>query len=186
MKNTKKIRNMVANTAFALVILVLVAAVPLLQQPGHLAHAHLLGIVTQVDDYQVSFQQTPQAATAGQNTTLHFGVLQNNAPVGNVNMAVVIKEKESGKVVEQVPYKLHEISDITIPYAFPNNTDYVVNLLMRMDDGNKDHMVKPLTTDFDVSITPTSVIQPAELLMGALPFTAGLVGAVVVVFKKVK
>lgn len=185
MKNTKKIRNIVANATFALAILVLVA-VPLLQQPGHLAHAHLLGIVKQVDNYQVSFQQTPQFASAGQKTEMHFGVLQNNVPVGNVNVAVEIKEKESGKVVEQMPYKLHELSDITIPYTFPENADYVVNLLIRMDDGNKDHMVKPLTTDFDVSVKPTSVIQPAELLTVALPFTAGLIGGVVAVFKKVK
>jgi hypothetical protein len=179
-------QRVVANTAFALAILVLVAVPLLLQQQGHLAEAHLLGIVKQVDNYQVSFQQIPQFPSAGKNTTLHFSVLQDNAAISNVNAAVQIMEKDSGKIVEQMPYKLHEISDITIPYTFQNNTDYAVNLLMRMDDGNPEHMAKPLVADFDVSVIPTSVISPTELLMGAVPFTAGLIGAVVLVFKKVK
>jgi hypothetical protein len=181
----KKLRNIVGNAAFALGILVLVA-VPLLQQPGHLAQAHLLGNIKVVDNYQVSFQQIPQFTSAGENTTLHLSVVKDSAVVGNANMALKITEKESGKVVEQVPYKLHEISDITVPYTFQNNTDYVVSLMMRVDDGKPEHMAKPLTTDFDVSVKPTSVIQPTELLAGAVPYAAGLVGAVVLVFKKVR
>jgi hypothetical protein len=182
----KKLRNIVGNAAFALVVLVLVAVPLLLQQPGHLAQAHLLGTIKQVDNYQVSFQQIPQFTSAGKNTTLHLSVLQDNAIVNNVNMALQITEKDSGKVVEQMPYKLQEVSDITVPYTFQNNTNYVVNLLMRMDDGKPEHMAKPLTADFDVSVKPTSVIQPTELLAGALPFAAGLIGGVVLVFKKVR
>jgi hypothetical protein len=179
------VRKIVANVGFALVLLVLVA-VPFLQQPGHLAQAHLLGTVKQVDNYQVSFQQTPAFVAAGQQTMMHFGVVQNNAPIGNVNVAAQIKEKESGKIIGQIPYKLHELSDISIPYTFPENTNYVVNLQMRIDDGNPQHMSKPLSTDFDVSVKPTSVIQPYELLTVSLPFAAGLIGGVVTVFKKVK
>ncbi len=182
----KKMQNVIRNSTFALAILVLVAMPLLLQQPGHMAQAHLLGIVKQVDNYQVSFQQIPQFASAGQNTSLHFGILNNNAQIGNVNVAMEIKEKDSGKVVDQVPYKLHEISDITLPYTFKNNTNYVVNLLMRMNDGNPEHMAKPLSADFDVSVKQTSVISAGELLAVAAPFTVGLIGGVFMVFKKVR
>lgn len=182
----KKLQNAVSNATFALIVLALAAVPLLLQQPGHVAQAHLLGMVKQVDNYQVSFQQIPQFASAGQKTTLHFGILRDNVQVNNVNVAMQIKEKDSGKVVEQMPYKLQEISDITVPYTFRNNTNYVVNLLMRMDDGNPEHMAKPLSTDFDVSVKPTSVISAGDLLAVAAPFTVGLIGGVFMVFKKVR
>jgi len=182
----EKLQTIGTNAAFTLAIVVLTAAPLLIMLPGHMAQAHLLGTVKQVDNYQVSFQQTPQFSSAGEKTTMHFAVLQDNAVANNVNVAVQIQDKESGKVVEQMPYTLHEISDITVPYTFQNNADYIVKLMMRMEDGNPEHMAKPLTADFDVSIKPTSVISPMELLAGAVPFTAGLIGAVVFVFKKVQ
>lgn len=188
MKTTRKLQQVVTNTLTVAFFIAMMAAVSslLLQQPGHIAHAHLLGTVKKVDNYQVAFQPTPLLTKAGENTTLHFSILKDNANIFNVYAAMQIKEKDSGKIVEQMPYRLYEISDITIPYTFQNNTDYSVTILMRMDDGDAQHMAKPLAADFDIAAKERAIISPVELLAGAVPFTAALVGGIILTFKKVK
>jgi hypothetical protein len=50
-------------------------------------------------------------------------------------------EKNSGRIMEQIPYRIYEFSDITLPYTFQNATDYTITL-QRVQRVTK--IIKPL------------------------------------------
>ena len=92
---------------------------------------HIFGGETvNIDDYQIVFLVAPFSPTVGDNlTTLNFSVLQNNTNIYNIYSAVIIIEKNSGRIVEQIPYRVYESSDITLPYTFQNTTDYTITII---------------------------------------------------------
>jgi hypothetical protein len=48
---------------------------------------------------------------------LHFSILdKNNSNLVGVYAALIMKEKEPGTIVEQMPYRFYESSDISTPY----------------------------------------------------------------------
>jgi len=134
--------------------------------------------------YLVAFQPFPKFVSAGQDATLHFSVLdENRANLVGVYAAMVMKEKTTGKVVEQMPYKFYEISDISIPYKFHENSKYIATLLTRIN-GDPKYASTPLQADFDIPVRQTMTISPGELLLTVVPFTAALGGAILFVFKR--
>ena len=148
------------------------------------AEAHFLGQAKNIDGYQVIFQPNPRFPTPGQNTTLNFSILQNSSNLNNVYVAMVMKERESGKIVGQEPYKLYEFSDISIPYEFHDRADYVVTLLARIYDSK--YMAQPLTADFDISTGQTRTISSNEVSLTVAPVLMGLAGIVIFIFKRRK
>jgi hypothetical protein len=76
---------------------------------------------------------------------------KDNLNVNNVYAALIIKEKNTGKVVGQIPYKFYEFSDITFPYKFQNNLDYTANLESRIS-GDPKYEAKPPIADFDIFV----------------------------------
>ncbi|AIC15816.1 hypothetical protein [Nitrososphaera viennensis] len=189
---TKRLQKVVVNTTitFFVIAMVAVAAVPA-PQKEHTAYAHTVGTgssIRNIDNYQIAFQSIPTSASAGQNTSLHFSILENNAYVNNAHVALQIKEKESGKIVEQVPYKLYEFSDITIPYTFQNNTDYEIKLLARMSDdgGNQKYLTNPMVVDFDIPVRQTTIVPINDFIITAVPFAAALAGGIVFMLKRAR
>src|SRR5205807_10387915 len=83
-------------------------------------YGHYFGATKVIDKYQIVFQSFPFVPFVGNNsTTLNFSILDNNnSNVNNIYAALVIKEKNTGKVIGQVPYKFYEFSDITFKYPF--------------------------------------------------------------------
>lgn len=79
----------------------------------HIAYEHYFGATKVIDKYQIVFQPFPFVPFVGDNsTTLNFSILDNNnSNVNNVYAALVIKEKNTGKVIGQVPCKFYEFSD---------------------------------------------------------------------------
>ena len=169
--------------ASATTTLFLVAVNSMLQD----AHAHSTvaggeATVQNVDSYQVAFQTHPKFAAAGQNATLHFTVLdKNNSNVNGVHAAVVMKEKESGRIVEQMPYRFYEFGEISIPYRFHGDKGYVATLLARVN-GDAKHMAAPLQADFDIAVGRT--MSPNELVPMITLFVAGLMAGFVFLFRK--
>src|SRR5918999_4126694 len=155
----------------------------------HYAYAHSTvdsgAIVKTIDDkYQIAFQLYPKFVSADQNATLHFSILdENGSNLVGVYAALVMKEKEPGTTVEQMPYRFYESSDISIPYKFHDNSDYVATLLTRISDDSR-YLTTPLQADFDVSAQQTTTISTNDLLLMVVPFTAALVGSFVFLFKK--
>ncbi|MGH9951865.1 MAG: hypothetical protein ACRD5J_09585 [Nitrososphaeraceae archaeon] len=142
---------------------------------NNLAYGHFFGDNKTIDGFRVVFLPFPPGPTAGENATLNFSVLdEENSNINNIFSALIIKEKESNRVVEQIPYKRYEFSDFSIPYKFGNNTNYVVTLETRVM-GDPKYQAKPIVASFDLSVGDlTSIIYrnlmiyfvtPASLLV---------------------
>src|ERR671918_2882622 len=83
------------------------------------AYGHFFGATKNIDNYQVIFAPSPSTPVVGDNSTsLNFSVLENNTNIYNLHVAMVVTEKQSGKIIGQIPYKFQEFSDITLPYSF--------------------------------------------------------------------
>src|SRR5215212_5159836 len=99
----------------------LIAALPVLTVPivnlSHYAYAHSTvdsgAVLKTIDNkYQIAFQLYPKFANAGQNATLHFSILDKmDSNLVGVYAAMVMKEKETGRIAEQMPYRFYETID---------------------------------------------------------------------------
>jgi hypothetical protein len=173
-----------------LLITLSVLSVPIVSL-SHYAYAHSTvdsgAIVKTIDNkYQIAFQLYPKFVSAGQNATLHFSILdENGSNLVGVYAALVMKEKMPITTVEQIPYRFYESSDISIPYTFDDNSDYVATLLTRIMDDSK-YLATPLQVDFDIPVGQATIMSPNELLLMVVPFTSALVGGIIFLFKKKK
>jgi hypothetical protein len=62
-----------------------------------------------------------------EDSTLNFSILdKNNANANNVYASLFIKDKSTGKMIEQTPARFYEFSDISFPYKFRSNSNYMV------------------------------------------------------------
>jgi hypothetical protein len=171
-------------------IATIAAAAILLAAAGasHEARAHSAAVgggaaVKDVDRYQIAFQLHPKFASANQSAVLHFSVLENSSGVDGVHAAMVMKEKETGEIVEQVPYRFYASGDVSIPYRFDENEDYVATLLTRVD-GDPKHQAAPLQADFDIPVGQATVMSPTDLALMVVPFAAALAGGLVFLLRK--
>jgi hypothetical protein len=125
----------------------------LLERDGlFFAYGHFFGENITRDGYQVVFQPFPFAPVAGENTTLNFSILdEENLNIHNIFSALIIKEKESNQRVEQIPYKQYLYSDITFPYKFSNNSDYLITLETRVI-GDPKYQTQPLIATFNLVV----------------------------------
>ena len=126
------------------------------QGRNNLAYGHIFGggqTIKNIDKYQIKFRTSPSVILADDNSTtkLNFSIQQNNTDVYNVFAALTIKEKNPDKVVAQIPYRLHEFGDITIPYVFNKSADYQVILQARIA-GDPKYEENPLVVNYDVSV----------------------------------
>lgn len=130
------------------------------------AYAHFFGGKTvTVEDYQIVFLPSPSLPLIGDNsTTLNFSVLKNNTNIYNIHSAVVITEKDSQTIVDQIPYKFYEFSDITIPYTFENPVEHTVTLQTRIAGDGK-YQATPLIAIFDIAVEDSSSLIPFDELM---------------------
>jgi hypothetical protein len=147
-------------------LLIILAVLVFASAQANLAYGHFFGSTKTVGNYQIVFAPYPSAPMAGDNSTrLNFSVLQNNTNVNNIYAAVVITEKQSGIVIEQIPYRLYEFSDITVPYTFAKPGDYTVALQTRIQGDDK-YQTDPLIADFPISaLDPKQVIPFDELML---------------------
>ncbi|MDP9015693.1 MAG: hypothetical protein M3M87_02905, partial [Thermoproteota archaeon] len=67
-----------------------------------ITYAHFFGATKNVDNYQVIFAPSPSTPVVGDNSTsLNFSVLENNTNIYNLYVAMVVTEKQSGKITGQ-------------------------------------------------------------------------------------
>lgn len=145
------------------------------------AHSAVSGEATvkSVGEYQIAFQQYPEVASEDENATLHFSILESDrSGVQGVHAAMLMKEKDSGRVVEQTPYRFYEVGDISIPYKFNDSEKYVATLVARTNEDPS----KPIQADFDIPVGET--MSQSELLMMVVPFMAALAGGFVYLLRK--
>jgi len=163
------------------ILLVILGFLFLVTQAGHYAYGHFFGAIRNVDKYQVVFLSNPSDPIAGSNSTLlNFSILESNNNIYNTYVAVTITEKQSGSIIDQLPYKFYEFSDITIPFTFPMPGDYLVTVQTRIT-GDEKYQVEPLGANFDVSVVdPNQSITPDELTLFLLVTTGSAIASIVV------
>jgi hypothetical protein len=148
-----------------------------------LAYAHIFtdtpNIITKnIDKYQVVFLPYPNIPLVNDNSTkLNFSLMENKTDVYNVFVSLIIKDKESGNIVEQIPYKFHEFGDITFPYTFQNTGDYIVTFHARIN-GDPNYKINQLIANFDISVM-SSEIPFIAWMVPLIPIIAAIAGIVI-------
>lgn len=134
------------------------------------ASAHFFGIPylenKTIGNYKVVFQPYPTVPVAGSNSTqLNLSILdKEDENVVLVFTSLLIKEKESGKVVKNFTYTFHDFSDVTYPYTFEKAGTYVITLLTKIN-GDPVYSDKPLTVDFDLPVMSATETLPFDQLL---------------------
>jgi hypothetical protein len=156
-----------------------------------LAYAHIFSdtpntITKNIDNYLIVFLSYPNIPLVNDNSTrLNFSLTENKTDVYNIFVSLIIKERSSGNVVEQIPYKFYEFGDITFPYTFQKVGDYVVTVQTRIN-GDPKYEVNPLIANFDISVVKPSEIPFNVWVISLTPIVAAIAGIVIYVdfFKK--
>jgi hypothetical protein len=162
------------------------------QQKNLLAYAHIFTdtpntITKNIDKYQVVFLPYPNIPLVNDNSTkLNFSLMENKTDVYNVFVSLIIKDRNSGNVVEQIPYKFYEFGDITLPYIFQNVSDYIITFQARIN-GDPKYEVNPLKANFDISVVNPSEIPFIAWILSLIPILAVIPGILIyILFKKKK
>jgi hypothetical protein len=148
-----------------------------------LAYAHIFSdtpntITKNIDKYQVVFLPYPSVPLPNDNSTrLNFSLMENKTDVYNVFVSLIIKDKESGNIVEQIPYKFYEFGDITLPYTFQNVSDYIITFQARIN-GDPKYEDNPLIANFDISVM-SGEIPFIGWMVTLTPIIAAIAGIVI-------
>jgi hypothetical protein len=111
-----------------------------------------------IDRYKVTFLPSPVFPIANDtNTKLNFSIVENNSDVTGVFAAVAIKEKDTGNIIMQFPYRFYEFADISFPFTFTKNNNYIVSLQARIN-GDPTYYTTPLSADFEVTTSDKNII----------------------------
>jgi hypothetical protein len=164
------------------------------QEKNLLIYAHIFtdtqdaAVTKNIDNYQIVFLPFPNIPLANDNSTkLNFSLIKNKTDVYNVFVSLIIKDRNSGNVVEQIPYKFYEFGDITLPYTFQNVGDYIITFHARIN-GDPKYEVNPLIANFDISVVKPGEIPFIAWIISLTPIIAAIAGIVIYMdfFKKRK
>src|SRR5215212_6880957 len=153
------------------------------QEKNLLAYAHIFTdtpntITKNIGKYQVVFLPFPNIPLVSDNSTrLNFSLMENKTDVYNVFVSLIIKDRDSGNIVDQIPYKFYEFGDITFPYTFQNIGDYIVTFQARIN-GDPNYKVNPLISNFDISVMSSEIPFIAWIIY-LTPILAAIVGIVI-------
>jgi ATP-dependent Zn protease len=161
------------------------------QQKNLLAYAHIFSdtpntITKNIDKYQIVFLPYPNIPSVNDNSTkLNFSLMENNTDVYNVFVSLIIKDRNSGNVVEQIPYKFYEFGDITFPYIFQNVSDYIITFQARIN-GDPKYEINPLKANFDISVVNPSEMSFIVWTLSLIPILAVIPGILIFIFFRKK
>ncbi len=156
-----------------------------------LAYAHIFTdtpntITKNIDKYQVVFLPYPNIPSVNDNSTkLNFSLMENNTDVYNVFVSLIIKDRNSGNVVEQIPYKFYEFGDIALPYIFQNVSDYIITFQAKIN-GDPKYEVNPLKANFDISVVNPSEMSFIVWTLSLIPILAVISGILLFIFFRKK
>ena len=149
---------------------------------------HFFGTTKNVGNYQIVFSPYPALPFAGDNSTLlNFSILdKENQNVDNIFASLIVRTKENGSIIEDIPFKFYEFSDITIPYIFKEIGDYQLSLFIRIN-GDPIYSQDPIESDFDISaVDPNQILPTTELILNYYLVPALVVIVIIVVYLKRK
>ena len=152
---------------------------------GHLTEAPSTqsGVMSKsIGSYVVLFQWIPPPSPQGSDnsTLLRFSVMENNQDTYGIFAALIIKEKGSGSISAQFPYKFYEFGDIDFRYTFQNAVAHEVILQARIP-GHPQYQNNPLVANFEVPvIIGGTMLKFAEIII-IVTFIALPVGMVILI-----
>ena len=152
------------------------------------AYAHIFtdtenAVTKNIDGrYEVSFLPYPAGLLVNDTSTkLNFSVMENNTDAAFLFTSLVIIDKNTGRIVEQTPYKFHEFGDVTYPYTFRDDGEYKVAIHTKIN-GDPKYKSQPLIASFDVEVQDmqkmTNSFQQL-MLFYVTPVLAGIVGIII-------
>jgi hypothetical protein len=154
------------------------------QEKNLLAYAHIFtstqdaAVTKNIGKYQIVFLPFPNIPLVNDNSTkLNFSLMENKTDVYSVFVSFIIKDRNSGNVVEQIPYKFYEFGDIRLPYTFQNVSDYIITFQARIN-GDPNYKVNPLIANFDISVM-SSEIPFIAWMVPLIPIIAAIAGIVI-------
>jgi hypothetical protein len=158
-----------------------------------IAFAHIFSdtensITKNVDGkYQVAFLSYPPTPLVNDTSTkLNFSIMENNTDVPNLFTSLVILDKNTKSIIEQTPYKFHEFGDVTYPYTFRSDGDYIAEVQAKIN-GNPKYESSPLKASFDVSVQnmeKSSNLFSQIMLFYVTPLMAVVVGTIIYIDRK--
>lgn len=179
-------RIYLAGIMFNFLLLLILAVCILINIHMGIAYAHYFGATKNVDNYQVIFAPNPSTPITGDNSTsLNFSILENNTNLYNIYAALEVKDRQSGAIAGQVPYKLYEFSDIAIPYTFNQTGDYVVTLQTRII-GDEKYQANPLLVSFDIPVGNQLIPFDELMLYYVTPTAVAIAGIAIYMHFKEK
>jgi hypothetical protein len=131
---------------------------PFHEKTLNLAYAHIFSgtpnsVFKEKDGYRIAFLPYPAIPKIGDNNTLlNFNVQKDGNDVTNIFISLIIMNKESNKIVHQLPYKFHEFADTTYSYTFQNQSKYSLSLLTKIA-GDPKYENNPLIVSFDIEVS---------------------------------
>lgn len=109
-------------------------------------------VVKKMDKYKVLFLPYPKEPIKGDNTTLlNLNIVDENGDLKNIYSSVIISNKKNSSIVFQTPFKFYTIGDISLPFSFPDNGDYIVSLLTKIN-GDRNYERVPIIANFDLKV----------------------------------
>jgi len=124
-------------------------------QTLNLAYAHIFpgtpnAVFIEKDGYQIGFLPYPKNPKVNDdNTLLNLNVQKNGNDVGNTFVSLIIMDKNTQKIVHQVPYKFYLFADMSYPYVFKNEGKYSLSLLTKIP-GDEKYENNPLIVTFEL------------------------------------
>lgn len=121
----------------------------------NLAYAHIFpgtpnAVFIEKDGYQIGFLPYPKNPKVNDyNTLLNLNVQKNGNDVGNTFVSLIIMDKNTEKIVHQVPYKFYLFADMSYPYVFKNEGKYSLSLLTKIA-GDEKYENNPLIVTFEL------------------------------------
>ena len=121
----------------------------------NLAYAHIFpgtpnAVFIEKDGYQIGFLPYPKNPKVNDDDTLlNLNVQENGNDVGNTFVSLIIMDKNSNKIVHQVPYKFYSFADMSYPYVFKQEGKYSLSLLTKIA-GDEKYENNPLIVTFQL------------------------------------
>ena len=121
----------------------------------NLAYAHIFpgtpnAVFIEKDGYQIGFLPYPKNPKVNDDDTLlNLNVQENGNDVGNTFVSLIIMDKNTNKIVHQVPYKFYSFADMSYPYVFKHEGKYSLSLLTKIA-GDEKYENNPLIVTFQL------------------------------------
>ena len=162
---------------------------------NHLAYAHIYpgtpnSVFIEKDGYQMGFLPYPKNPKVNDNSTLlNFNVQKDGNDVANTFASLIIMDKDTRKIVHQIPYQFYLFADMSYLYVFKNEGKYSLSLLTKIA-GDEKYKDMPLIVTFDLD-TEGVVINNGSNINSiiiysviALAILVGLIFIYFIYFKK--